>query len=132
MTMTPERLEGIDLLATTWGSGVPHDQFDILRAQAPVYFHEEQNDTGFWAITKYADVKRASYEWETFSSERGGTFIPTFEEEALANLRLTILNMDPPKHHRYRRLVSKGFTPRMIQKLVIDFSAKGEQSLRIG
>ena len=26
-------------------------------------------------------------------------------------LRLTILNMDPPKHNRYRRLVSKGFTP---------------------
>ena len=124
MTMTPERLEGIDLLATTWGNGVPHDQFDILRAQAPVYFHEEVNDTGFWAITKYADVKRASYEWETFSSELGGTFIPTFEEEALANLRLTILNMDPPKHHRYRRLVSKGFTPRMIQKLVDDINQR--------
>ena len=30
------------------------------------------------------------------------------------SLRLTILNMDPPKHNRYRRLVSKGFTPRMI------------------
>ena len=124
MTMTPERLEGIDLLATTWGNGVPHDQFDILRAQAPVYFHDEVNDTGFWAITKYADVKRASYEWETFSSELGGTFIPTFEEEALANLRLTILNMDPPKHHRYRRLVSKGFTPRMIQKLVDDINQR--------
>jgi cholest-4-en-3-one 26-monooxygenase len=128
MTMTPERLEGIDLLATTWGNGVPHDQFDILRAQAPVYFHDEPNDTGFWAITKYADVKRASYEWETFSSELGGTFIPTFEEEALASLRLTILNMDPPKHHRYRRLVSKGFTPRMIQKLVDDIN---ERAVRV-
>jgi cholest-4-en-3-one 26-monooxygenase len=124
MTMTPERLEGIDLLATTWGNGVPHDQFDILRAQAPVYFHEEVNDTGFWAITKYEDVKRVSYEWETFSSELGGTFIPTADEEALATLRLTILNMDPPHHHRYRRLVSKGFTPRMIQKLVDDINQR--------
>ena len=33
-------------------------------------------------------------------------------------MRLTILNMDPPKHNRYRRLVSKGFTPRMIAALV--------------
>src|SRR3546814_19512548 len=36
----------------------------------------------------------------------------------MLQLRLTILNMDPPKHNRYRRLVSAGFTPRMIAKLV--------------
>ena len=51
------------------------------------------------------------------SSELGGTFIPTQDEEALATLRLVILNMDPPQHNRYRRLVSRGFTPRMIAKL---------------
>ena len=32
-------------------------------------------------------------------------------------MRLTILNMDPPKHNRYRRLVTKGFTPRVIAQL---------------
>ena len=39
-------------------------------------------------------------------------------EEALEIIRMTILNMDPPKHSRYRRLVSAGFTPRMIGRLV--------------
>ena len=114
--MTDDRptLDGIDLLAATWGRGVPHDQFDRLRAEAPVYWHPEADDTGFWALTKHADVKAVSHDSATFSSELGGTFIPTADEEALASLRLTILNMDPPKHHRYRRLVSKGFTPRMI------------------
>ena len=48
----------------------------------------------------------------TFSSELGGTFIPDPDEEALAQLRLTILNMDPPKHNRYRRLVSQGLHAR--------------------
>jgi cholest-4-en-3-one 26-monooxygenase len=115
---TPRELEGIDLLATTWGHGVPHDQFDRLRAEAPVYWHAEPNDTGFWALTKHADVRAASHDCDTFSSEVGGTFIPTADEEALASLRLTILNMDPPKHNRYRKLVSKGFTPRMIRMLV--------------
>ena len=110
-------LEGIDLLAATWGQGVPHDQFDRLRREAPVHWHPEPGDTGFWAITKHADVRHISHEWQTFSSELGSTFIPTQEEEAMASLRLTILNMDPPKHHRYRRLVSRGFTPRMIGKL---------------
>ncbi len=118
MTMTDPRLEDIDLLAGTWGKGVPHDQFDRLREHAPVFRHPEADGPGFWALTKHADVRTASHDHETFSSELGGTFIPTADEETLSTLRLTILNMDPPKHHRYRRLVSKGFTPRMISALV--------------
>ena len=51
MTITDSPIEGIDLLAATWGRGVPHDQFDRLRAEAPVYWHPESADTGFWAIT---------------------------------------------------------------------------------
>jgi len=89
-----------------------------------VYWHPEPNDTGFWALTKHDDVKRCSHDWRTFSSERGGTFIPTADEMALESLRLTILNMDPPKHERYRRLVSKGFTPGMIRKLVDDIERR--------
>src|SRR6188508_1003705 len=116
--MTKPTIDGIDLLAATWGRGVPHDQFDRMRKEAPVCWHPEVNDTGFWALTKHADVKAVSHDSATFSSELGGTFIPTADEEALASLRLTILMMDPPKHHRYRRLVSKGFTPRMITNLV--------------
>ncbi|MEZ5239796.1 MAG: hypothetical protein R2716_12895 [Microthrixaceae bacterium] len=36
-----EELDGIDLLAETWERGVPHDQFDVLRSRAPVYWHPE-------------------------------------------------------------------------------------------
>lgn len=117
MTVT-DGLQDIDLLAATWGRGVPHDQFDRLRREAPVFWHPEVDDTGFWAVTKHADVRAVSHDCVTFSSELGGTFIPSQDEEAMAQLRLTILNMDPPKHNRYRRLVSKGFTPRMIAALV--------------
>lgn len=113
-----DHLEGIDLLAGTWGRGVPHDQFDRLRREAPVHWHPEPDGPGFWAVTRHADVRTVSHDWETFSSELGATFIPTQDEEALAQLRLTILNMDPPKHNRARRLVSRAFTPRMIGLLV--------------
>jgi len=116
--VTVTDIEGIDLLAATWGRGEPHDQFDRLRREAPVYWHPEPGDTGFWAVTKHADVVAVSRDSATFSSELGGAFIPTQDEEALLSLRLTILMMDPPKHHRYRRLVSRGFTPRMISALV--------------
>src|SRR3546814_12397452 len=82
--------------------------------EAPVCWHPEPGDTGFWAVTKHADVRTVSHDWATFSSEAGATFIPTQDEEAMLQLRPTILNLDLPKHNRYRMLVSAGFTPRMI------------------
>jgi cholest-4-en-3-one 26-monooxygenase len=124
MTLTSNDLDRIDLLATTWGRGVPHDQFDLLRAEAPVFWHPEPDGSGFWAITRHEDVRAVSRDSEIFSSELGATFIPDQTEEAMAQLRLTILNMDPPKHNRYRRLVSRGFTPRVIAKLVEDIERR--------
>ena len=111
-------LDEIDLLAATWEQGVPYDQFDLLRREAPVFRHPEPDGPGFWAVTRHADVVAVSRDSATWSSELGGTFIDDQTDEALAQLRLTILNMDPPKHHRYRRLVSRGFTPRMVAQLV--------------
>ncbi|NLA37438.1 MAG: cytochrome P450, partial [Actinobacteria bacterium] len=114
----------IDLLAETWGRGIPHDQFDRLRAEAPVAWHDEPNGPGFWAVTKHADVRTVSRDFETFSSELGATFIPDQTEEAMAQLQLSILNMDPPRHNRMRRLVSKAFTPKMVAQLVDDIEAR--------
>lgn len=124
MTTTTHELEGIDLLASTWGRYVPHDMFDRLRSEAPVSWHREPEGRGFWAVTKHADVRSVSRNSATFSSEVGATFIPDQTEEVLLQLRLTILNMDPPKHNRYRRLVSKGFTPPVIAKLVEDIEQR--------
>jgi len=125
---TPD-LERIDLLASTWGLHEPHNQFDLLRREAPVFWHPEPADRGpgFWAVTKHADVRMISRDTETFSSELGSTFIPDQSEEALSQIRLTILNMDPPKHQRYRRLVSRGFTPRVISKLIEDINERAEK-----
>jgi cholest-4-en-3-one 26-monooxygenase len=127
MTAIQDPVGDIDLLAATWGHSVPHDQFDRLRDSAPVYWHPEPGGRGFWAVTKHADVRAVSRDSATFSSALGATFIPDQDEEVLAQLRLTILNMDPPKHVRYRRLVSKGFTPSMIAKLVADIEVRAER-----
>ncbi len=45
------------------------------------------------------------------------TFIWEMPEDDLAQQQLMMLNMDPPLHTRYRRLVNKGFTPRMVDEL---------------
>jgi cholest-4-en-3-one 26-monooxygenase len=112
------RLDDINLLEDTWADRVPHDQFEILRREAPVFRHPEPDGgPGFWALTRYADVVAVSRDVKTFSSELGGTFIDDQTDEALSQMRLSILNMDPPKHNWYRKIVSKGFTPRMVQGL---------------
>jgi cholest-4-en-3-one 26-monooxygenase len=111
------KLSEIDLLEDTWATSVPHDAFRTLRREAPVFRHPEPDGPGFWALTRHADIVAVSRDWQTFSSELGGTFIDEQTDESLAKLRLSILAMDPPRHHRFRRLVSRGFTPRMIAGL---------------
>lgn len=111
-------LSEVDLLEDAWAEAVPHEAFALLRREAPVYQHPEPDGPGFWALTRHADVVAVSRDTGTFSSERGATFIDDQTEESLATLRLTILNMDPPKHNRYRRLVSRGFTPRVVTQLI--------------
>ena len=123
---TVEQSPEIDLLGKTWQRSAPHDQFDWLRREAPVYWHPEPDGPGFWAVTRHADVRAVSHDWETFSSELGGTFIATQTDESLEQLRLSILNMDPPLHNRARRLVSKAFTPRMIARLVAEIERRAE------
>jgi len=96
---------------------VPHHWFAELRRQAPVFWHEEAGGPGFWAVTKYDDCVAVNRDYEHFSSAKKATFIWEIDEDQLAQQGLMMLNMDPPLHTRYRRLVNKGFTPRMVNQL---------------
>ncbi len=110
------RLEDVDIYdPTTYLKGVPHDQFELLRREDPVHFQREPNGgRGFWVITKYEDLAYISCHPEIFSSwAGGGTIIEDYEGQDLAIARNLIVNMDPPAHGKFRKLVSRGFTPRM-------------------
>ena len=96
---------------------VPHEWFARLRREAPVYWHEEAEGSGFWAVTGYEDCVTVNREWQTFSSMKRAVYLWDLPEEALEQQRMIMLNMDPPLHTRYRLLVNKGFTPRMINAL---------------
>jgi cholest-4-en-3-one 26-monooxygenase len=112
------KLTDIDLTdAGAYVAGVPHEWFAHLRSNAPVWWHEETDGPGFWAVTKYDDCVAVNRDYETFSSARKATFIWELPDEAIEEQKLMMLNMDPPLHTRYRRLVNKGFTPRMINQL---------------
>ena len=116
-------IDEIDLLdRDRFTQGIPHEWFTWLRANAPVHRHPEPGGDGFWVITRYDDIVAANRDAATFSSaqERGGVVTlegpvaPIEGQEMAGNM---MLFMDPPGHTRYRKLVNRGFTPRMILAL---------------
>jgi cytochrome P450 len=108
----------IDLVATaSFRDGHPWDQYAWLRANAPVYRHLEPGTDGFWAITKYDDVRTVSRQPKLFSSAAKGVMVGDPDEAALAPSRQMMLFMDPPQHDRFKLLVSRGFTPKRAQLL---------------
>ncbi len=96
---------------------VPHEWFSFLRKNAPVWWQEEAHGPGFWAVTTHADCTAVNRDYEHFSSARKATYIWDLADADLAQQQLLMLNMDPPLHTRYRRLVNKGFTPRTVNQL---------------
>ncbi len=112
-------LSDIDLAdVDNFNGGMPHEWFTRLRKEAPVFWQDEPNGPGFWNVTKYSDLISVSRQPNLFSSWRGGTNVFELGKAELEGSRLLMLNMDPPQHAKYRRLVSKGFTPKRIEMLI--------------
>ena len=96
---------------------VPHAWLAYLRLHDPVHWQDEPGGPGYWAVTKYHDCVTVNREVDRFSSAARGTMPFELGEDEIANQSLMMLNMDPPLHTRYRRLVNKAFTPRMVLDL---------------
>jgi cytochrome P450 len=103
-------LSKIDLVnPDNYVARVPYEWFDLLRREAPVYWHEEAPPNhGFWAVTRFHDIEEVLRDTRTFSSAQGVTLEEQNPEEVEA--RRSMIDMDPPGHSRLRRLVSKHFT----------------------
>jgi cholest-4-en-3-one 26-monooxygenase len=95
----------------------PHDMFEVLRREAPVFWQEETDGPGYWAITKYDDLKHISRHPLQFSSEKMGAILREPDPATVEFQRQIMLSMDPPRHRQYRMLVNKAFTPRMVDNL---------------
>jgi cytochrome P450 len=111
-------LAALDLTdAALYRHGFPHAVFTRLRREAPVWWHAAPAgflgaDDGFWVLSRYADVVAANCDTERFSAIDGPSLIDRPE------MRGTMLvSMDGREHARQRRLISAGFTPRMLRRL---------------
>ena len=100
-----------------WVRGVPHEQFALLRAEAPVFRHEGTvpgMPEFFWCLTLHDDVRMATRDPDTFSSSLGGVLLDNLQTPEEREGFRTIIDVDPPEHTRLRRLVNRAFTPRAI------------------
>jgi cytochrome P450 len=103
----------------------PYPHYQAMRETAPVF---QVPGTPIWLVTTYDLTLEVIRDWQTYSSNFGATAMPGNQElqERLSAVRKemggykpvsTMLSADPPHQTRYRKLVSKAFTPKAIAAL---------------
>ncbi|WP_067701086.1 cytochrome P450 [Nocardia jejuensis] len=111
-----------------WADRSPAAEFAALRRTSPVWWNAQTperaapfTDGGYWAITRHEDVKEISRRSDLWSSHRNGSIIGMRGDQTREQLELAfdalLVNMDPPKHTKIRRIISQGFTPRAVEGL---------------
>jgi hypothetical protein len=118
MSTSPSSIDSDNIFADitdpdTFVAGVPHAAFQRLRDEDPVSWRTEKDGRGFWSVTRYADVLAVSRNARLFSSAHGIRLEEMKDDEFQA--RRTLMEMDPPEHTSYRRLVQPPFLPREVQ-----------------
>jgi cholest-4-en-3-one 26-monooxygenase len=118
-------LTDLDVFATR----MPHDWFDLLRREAPVWRHPETRDEeAFWVVSTYdriTEVHRAGlvYSHQTGPGRNGAGGVSLSDSRPEMGPGTQMVMTDPPKHTQLRKLVNRGFTPRMVSRL--------EQTMRL-
>lgn len=106
-------LANLDLDNDAFAEAVPYETFALMRRESPVHWYDWPYGRGFWCVTRHADVVAIHKDTQTFSSELGATALEDLDPDQLA-ARKSMLDTDPPRHTRLRRLVNKEFTPRSV------------------
>ncbi|GAA4680825.1 cytochrome P450 [Pseudonocardia yuanmonensis] len=106
----------MDLLdPNAFAGGHPHELYRRLREHDPVHRHAEPGGPGFWALTRYADVRAVGRDAETFSSEP--TIMIADPLEPGDGVHKMMLMADGADHTRLRRITSADFVPRAARLL---------------
>ncbi len=95
---------------------VRDDYYDVLatlRAEDPVH----ECGPGFWAISRYENIRNLSRDPGHFCSGRGALVNDPMRSSGAAMPSRSILHMDPPEHAAFRGLVNRRFTPRALSGL---------------
>jgi cholest-4-en-3-one 26-monooxygenase len=110
----------------TYVPGIPHERFAELRREAPVSLHHD-GDSRYWCVVRHQDLVAVNRDASAFSSWERTALLDFEDEGQLEQQRMMMLNMDPPEHTKLRKIVNKGFTPKMIRDLQDHLAEEAEQ-----
>ena len=102
----------------------PYPVYARLRDEDPVH----RAPGGFWVLSRFEDIFAATLDPDTYSSAQGLTY--QVNEIIRLGLKPTLVMMDRPRHTTFRRLISRGFTPRSVATLepvVREFIARNRE-----
>ncbi len=112
---------------------LPIEELAEMRKVAPIWWNEQPmgvggfDDGGYWVVTKHKDVKEVSRRSDVFSSLEK-TALPRYKDGPIQTHvdtgRFVLLNMDAPHHTHLRKIVSRAFTPRAIERLRGDLAER--------
>ena len=108
--MNPERMS----------KGVPFEDFRTMRNKCPVSYQEDTiRNMPYWAVTRRDDLDFVSKNPDLFSSSENLAHPqPGGDDPASMDImRQLIINMDPPDHIKYRRVVRNAFTAKAVDAL---------------
>ncbi len=115
---------------------IPVAEFAELRRTAPVWWNAQPHgvagfgDDGYWVVSRHAEVKEVSRHSDVYSSAENTAIIrfdPDMTREKIEAQRLIMLNIDPPHHSKVRGIVSRGFTPKAINRLRDKLAERAER-----
>ena len=109
--------------------GYPHHVWTRLRAEDPVHWWDRTEGLPFWAITKHADIMEISKRPDLFINGPRLTIghVPEPDSAERDMFPATLIQMDPPKHGAFRKMISTRFTPRALKKIDGDIEAIGKE-----
>ncbi|MEW5808474.1 MAG: cytochrome P450 [Actinomycetota bacterium] len=103
--------------ADTWPN--PWPMYRALRDHDPVHhvIPADRPDNDYYVLSRHADIWSAARDHETFSSAQGLTV--NYGELEMIGLtdNPPMVMQDPPTHTEFRKLVSRGFTPRQVEAI---------------
>ena len=106
--------------------GDPHGLFAELRRRPGLYWNEEHDGPGFWALTRHADALAAYRDTARLTSTRGILLGPDRHAVDPAAGRMLVMT-DPPRHTRLRGILNRAFTPRMVARMQESLQAAVEE-----
>ncbi len=108
--------------------GYPHHIWTRLRREDPVHWWDRTEGLPFWAITKHADVQEISKLPNFFLNAPRLTIAHEPEPEVSESIfPPTLIQLDPPKHGIFRKMVSTRFTPRALKKIDAEIEQIGRE-----